>query len=947
MATMARPQAPAGMPPAPGAADASSSRFSRWRASWAVALRMARRDLRRHKGRAVLVFLMVAIPVGLIACAATLGATEQTDPGDLMTARMGSGQALLHGPEAGRLQQLPDPDRGGAGWDSDHPAVAIPGYRTDATPQANAAALGRLVGGTVTPAGDAELRWLHGELRTRLTALVVDPRGVDLGGKARLTGGHWATSAGEVAVTAAGIAKGLPSTGTIQLSAIGTEHQVTIVGTAEAFTEWGGRPDMVMSTPPEGTVASGGGPTGWVVTGRGPVSWAEVQQLNTFGLTVFSRAVLDHPPPDSALPEELRQAGQRGQEASTMIAVIGGVMLFLLTTLLVGPAFAVSASRQRRTLALAATNGAEVRQLRRTVLAQAVLLGAVSAVGGVVLGMLTVRVGLWWWVRTHPSSNLASASLDVPWKAFAILLPCAVLSAVVAALVPSMRLGRLDVIGVMRGQSVSPPLNRWLPLVGAVLAAVGSLVIIGGARQPSSGEMVVAMGATALVLGALMVVPALLVLAGAAASRLPVAPRMATRDAARHRTRSSPTVAAILAGVAALTTFSIALASDTAQRMADYVPQQLPGEGLVWTSDPEVRLSVESALRQFPQLVQTPVLKVRGGGPFTGPSTQAPVRPQPFVSAVAPGCTQQQALPTMDGPEQCQVLGTAAYNAGEIAVLPLAELTRRLHLTSAQETAVARGAVVVATSRLRPASRVEFLLGSATTNPATGVLQDHQVLRRDLLPVVRVDQHLQMTGAMPSQTGAAVTPETAQRLGWPTQQEAVMLRDPDGAIGADTAQRLDELVGDEAGLYVERGFQREDKLVMAVMAGIAAVLVLIVTLIATALSLAEQQSDLGTLAAVGATRRTRRGFAAAQATVTGLMGAMLGVVVGLVPGIAVTYPLTSTSWDQVTGEQKAPEAYLVIPWQPLLLVVLGVPVLAGLLSALAIRTAPLMTRRAD
>src|SRR5690348_7554386 len=122
MATMARPQAPSGMPPAPGAADASSSRFSRWRASWAVALRMARRDLRRHKGRAVLVFLMVAIPVGLIACAATLGATEQTDPGDLMTARMGSGQALLHGPEAGRLQQLPDPDRGGAGWDSDHPA---------------------------------------------------------------------------------------------------------------------------------------------------------------------------------------------------------------------------------------------------------------------------------------------------------------------------------------------------------------------------------------------------------------------------------------------------------------------------------------------------------------------------------------------------------------------------------------------------------------------------------------------------------------------------------------------------------------------------------------------------------------------------------------------------------------------------------------------------------
>ena len=48
-------------------------------------------------------------------------------------------------------------------------------------------------------------------------------------------------------------------------------------------------------------------------------------------------------------------------------------MLFILTTLLVGPAFAVSAARQRRTLALAATNGAETRQLRRTVLAQALV----------------------------------------------------------------------------------------------------------------------------------------------------------------------------------------------------------------------------------------------------------------------------------------------------------------------------------------------------------------------------------------------------------------------------------------------------------------------------------------------------------------------------------------------------------------------------------------------
>ncbi len=86
-------------------------------------------------------------------------------------------------------------------------------------------------------------------------------------------------------------------------------------------------------------------------------------------------------------------------------------------------------------------------------------------------------------------------------------------------------------------------------------------------------------------------------LAGRLASVLPVAPRMATRDAARHRSRSTPTVAAILAGVTALTTFSIGLASDTEQRMQTYRPQTLTGEGVVYTGDAEARLAVEAALR--------------------------------------------------------------------------------------------------------------------------------------------------------------------------------------------------------------------------------------------------------------------------------------------------------------------------------------------------------------
>jgi putative ABC transport system permease protein len=936
-------------PPA-GSAEHRATRMSRWRASWRVALRMARRDLRRHKGRAVLVFLMVAIPVGLIAGAATLGATEQTDSADLVTARMGSAQALLQGPSQSKVAQAPDPNRGGIDYGSDNTATPVPGFQyDDAQPATNAAAVARLVGGTAVPVMEVEVRWVTGDRRVRVSTLVTDPRAADLGDKARLTAGRWGTSAGEVVVTPAGRAKGLPATGEITLSSGGERRTATVVGTARALSEWGGQVDVVMPVLPPGAPVTGTGAS-WIIVDDQPVTWPDVQRLNTYGFTVSSRAVLQDPPPDSALAPEMRQQQSFTQDTGRMVAVIGGVMLFIITTLLVGPAFAVSASRQRRTLALAATNGAETRQLRRTVLAQAVVLGVISALGGTVLGVGGVRAGLWWWVHTHPSSNFASVGLDVPWAAFAILVPCAVLSAVVAALLPSLRLGRLDVIGVMRGQSVSPRLNKALPVVGLVVAVVGGLVVLSGAKPNiAGGDVKVALGAIGLVLGTLCLVPALLVLAGRLASRLPVAPRMATRDAARHRSRSTPTVAAILAGVTALTAFSIGLASDTKQQMATYQPTNLPGEGVVYTGDAETRLAVEAALRDDAGgLLQTPFLVVRPPEDIFAQGPGAAEQRLAFVSAVPSGCRAEDSI-VMGGPDNqgCVRLGSQAYDGnGQIGALPAAEIARRLGLTDAQRKALEDGGVAVTVPGLTDQPALRIASGTFVMDQNTYTATKVKVDRTDEVPVVRVDRTRVPAGALPGQAGALVTPETAKRLGWVTQQESILLRDPSGAISRDTQKRLDEQVGDEGGLHVERGFQRYDETVMRVMMGAAAFLVLVVTLISTALAMAEQQTDQGTFAAVGATRRTRRALAASQSMLVGFLGAILGVAVGLVPGIAITYPLTvEHSWDPAAGMDTSRGPFLAIPWHPLLLVVLGVPLLAGLLSALAVRRAPAVTRR--
>ena len=301
-----------------------------------------------------------------------------------------------------------------------------------------------------------------------------------------------------------------------------------------------------------------------------------------------------------------------------------------------------------------------------------------------------------------------------------------------------------------------------------------------------------------------------------------------------------------------------------------------------------------------------------------------------------------------NAPSSCQRLGSTAYDRGQIGVLPTAEIARRLGLDATQAKVIADGGIAVALDSLNRERSLTLVSGTFAMDQATYVAKDVVQRSSEVLPVIGVPTSRMRDGSLPSQSGALVADATAKRLGWPMQQELVLLRDPSGSISKETQKPLDELIGDGGGLYVERGFQRYDETVMRIMMGAAALLLLIVTLISTALSMAEQQSDQGTLAAVGATRRTRRGFAASQAMVVGFIGAVLGIAVGLVPGIAVSYPLTRNSnYDPVTGLDTTTGPYLDIPWTPLLLVVVGVPLLAGLLSAAAIRKAPMMSRRAD
>ncbi|MEP6463184.1 MAG: FtsX-like permease family protein [Frankiaceae bacterium] len=111
--------------------------------------------------------------------------------------------------------------------------------------------------------------------------------------------------------------------------------------------------------------------------------------------------------------------------------------------------------------------------------------------------------------------------------------------------------------------------------------------------------------------------------------------------------------------------------------------------------------------------------------------------------------------------------------------------------------------------------------------------------------------------------------------------------------------------------------------------------------IATGLAAADGRPDLATLAAVGAGPWVRRRLAMAQAATVAVLGTVLGVVAGFVPGTASVRTRTVGG----EGSEASRHMAVVMPWQTLAIVAVGVPLLAILTTGLLTRSRLPLVRR--
>ena len=894
-----RTSPPAAPPPAPG-------RMAAWLVRWRLALRLARRDARRAKGRTVLVLLMVGLPVAAIVAGDTLYRTNEVSAVEALPSRLGSADVRIEGVARGRIWTDPT----GPDFLYEAPGEADPPWTAAdirATLPTGSEVVEQQVGRILfaTDIGYASVNGYADNLTHPLRAGAFD-----------VVEGRAPLRSGEVAISVAAARRGIGVGDRMQLTR--NDIPATVVGLLRSDTA-DGSPFLVLAPGAADLLSS---PRTIVYADvPGGFDWPAVQELNAVGLAAVSReVVLDPPPAAEYLPPDYPSDGGMDPAQVAVIALIVAALL-LEVVLLAGPAFAVGLRRQRRDLALMAANGATSADLRRTVLASGLVLGGGAAVLGAVLGIGLVRLAV---PVLGDRTDVALGPFEVPVLDVLVVVAVGALAGLAAAYVPARQAARTDVVTTLTGRRGQVRSDWRLPVVGLVVAAAGLVLTVLGAQGTGLG---VAGGAVLLVVGGVVAMPWLVGLLSPLARRLPVAGRLAVRDATRNRTRTAPAVAAVMATVAGVTTLAIGSASDSAQSARDYTPQAAMGTALVQLMEAD-ESGWSAARRAVEEHVPDRTVHTVQAAVWTEE------RPENLVVRT-PGCTGG----TVDCTWYPESVQGWATTLGEVIVMDADSWVAIAPPEVGREAVEAlrsQRAVVFGSGALDASG--QLTLTASRFDGSTDEEVGRVTVPAVEVPVAASDEPLLLPAMV------VLPPSMVDRLPVEVGTRTLLVGGPDSPVTEAEQGRVEEAIGALTGdsyVYVERGWTDDLWVARLILLVVGGTLVLVATLTATGLAVADARPDLATLAAIGAAPRTRGLMAMGSAAVIGCTGALLGVLAGLAPGIAIAYPLTSDDYG------SGADPLVVVPWDLLAVVAVGVPLLAVVVTGLAVRSRlPMATRMA-
>ncbi|QKV94552.1 ABC transporter permease [Streptomyces sp. NA02950] len=375
-----------------------------------------------------------------------------------------------------------------------------------------------------------------------------------------MTDGRAPKAAGEVALDAKSAERGHYAVGdTIRVSVDGPVRKEKVVG---------------VFTTDDGNVAAGGSlalfdtPTAQRLFAK-PGQFDEIDVKAAAGTSQTAlKSALDKVLPEEAEAETGRKLADEQAESikSSMSGMQTGMLVFAGIALFVGifiiaNTFTMLVAQRTRELALMRAVGATRRQVTRSVLIEATVVGAVAAVTGLVAG-----VGIGAGLRSLLNSTGATVPdgpIIVDATTVLVSLAVGIVVTVLAAWLPGRRAAKIPPVAAMNSVH-APPTTRGLVVrntIGAILAAAGIALVLAGAGMGTDGKSYMGLGAAVLVIGVFVLTPLLsrpLIAAAAPVLRVFGMPgKLARQNAVRNPRRTAATASALMVGLTLITGMTV------------------------------------------------------------------------------------------------------------------------------------------------------------------------------------------------------------------------------------------------------------------------------------------------------------------------------------------------------------------------------------------------------
>ncbi|MGO9197249.1 MAG: FtsX-like permease family protein [Acidimicrobiales bacterium] len=606
-------------------------------------------------------------------------------------------------------------------------------------------------------------------------------------------------------------------------------------------------------------------------------------------------------------------------ETISIAALVIGMLLIALVA--VG-GFTVLAQRRLRSLGMLESLGGTDRHVGLVVRANGVAVGVVGAVIGAVVGLAA-------WLAYRPSLEASAHHVigvfALPWLVVGLAMALAVVATYFAASRPARAITRVPIVSALSGRPAPPRQIHRTAVPGIVVLAIAFLLLgYSGSRSSGPGKQGIpelVLGLVALIPGVILLSPFCLSMVARLGRRAPIAVRLALRDLARYRARSGSALSAISVGVLIAVIISVVSAARYGN-VLDYAGPNLASNQID---------------------VYTPDGPYGSGGAGNGTSTtSAQLRAmEKSVDAIAASLGSHQVVELETTNASPNHVGAGRNWSGPLYVAT-PQLLRAFGIKASQIDPKAD--MLTMRPGLSTLSGMQLTWGGGgggfigpgqgAGSQGTGTNASSCSLKTQCLANPVIEE----VGALPSGTSApntVITEYAVHRFGLQPAVSGWLIQTPGPPSAAQVTGA--QLAAAAAGMSIETknsAPSSSEIINWATVFGIA--LALGILAMSIGLIRSETAGDLRTLAATGASSRTRRTLTAVTAAALGFLGALLGTVASYVGVIG---------WIRTNSLNGGVSALGNVPLVNLLIILVGMPLVAAVVGWLLAGREPLAIGR--